>query len=226
MLGRDAPAASRTDHGRAEVVDRQSNDPDGDAVVSIEEAGDHEQGGAEHRGRRESQQRAAAVGIVTDDDGGEEEMKQADDEVRDTEQHRVVSEGARHRQRGGEHRAHRGEHHQPDAALVDVHRARQPRVHAPRPPERSEGEHPTENPVPRRVVREQDRDLGKGEDEGQVEEELERGDLVLRVWLGLAARVVRHARTLAQLDRGYVVRRTRLAEPGWPGTCAVMTQPS
>ena len=197
MLGRNAPAVSPTDHGRAEVVDCERNDPDGDAVVSIEEAGDHEQGGAEQRGRRESQQRAAEGGIVTDDDGGQEKMKQADDEVRDTEQHRVVSEGAGHRQSGDKHRAHRGEHQQPDAALVDVHRAREPRVHAPRPPERSEGEHPAEDPVPRRVVREQDRDLSKGEDEGQVEEELERSDLVLRVWLELAARVVGHARTLA-----------------------------
>ena len=135
-------------------------------------------------------------------------MKQADEEVRDTEQQRVVSEGAGHRQSGDEHRAYRGEHQQPDAALVDVHRAREPRVYAPRPPERGEGEQPAKDPVPRRVVREQDRDLSEGEDEGQIEEELERSDLVLRVWLGLAARVG-HGRALAQLNRGYVVSRMR-----------------
>ena len=110
---------------------------------------------------------------------GEDEMKQADEEVRDAEQHGVVSEGARHRQRDAEHRGHRGEHRQPDATLVDIHRARQPGVHAPRPPERREHEHPAEDPAPRRVVREQDRDLGDREHEDQVEEELERSDLVL-----------------------------------------------
>jgi hypothetical protein len=32
------------------------------------------------------------------------------------------------RQRDAEHRPHRGEHRQPDASLVHIHRARQPRV--------------------------------------------------------------------------------------------------
>ena len=131
------------------------------------------------RGRSEAEKRAAAVGIVASDDGGEDEMKQADEEVGDAEQHGVVSEGARHRQGDAEHRRHRGEHRQPDATLVDVHRARQPRVDAPRPPERREHEHPAEDSTPRRVVREQDRDLGDREHEDQVEEELERRDLVL-----------------------------------------------
>jgi hypothetical protein len=51
--------------------------------------------------------------------------------------------------------------------------------------------------TPRRVVREQARDLGDGEHEGQVKEELERGDLVLVAVLELALGVG-HARTLAQ----------------------------
>jgi hypothetical protein len=123
------------------------------------------------------------------------------------EQHSVVSEGARHRQGDAEHRAHRGEHHQPDATLVDIDRARQPRVYAPRPPERREDEHPAEDSTPRRVVREQDRDLGDGEHEGQVEEELERGDLVLIAALEHALGVG-HALTLAQRRA-----RARKAEP-------------
>ena len=101
---------------------------------------------------------------------------------------RVVSESARHREGDAEHRGHRAEHRQADAALVDIHRARQPRVDGPRPPERREDEHPAEDPAPGRVVREHDRDLGDREHEDQVEEELERRDLVLGVWRGLRAR--------------------------------------
>ena len=69
-------------------------------------------------------------------------MEQADEEVGDAEQHGVVAEGARHCQGDSEQRGHRGEHHQPDAALVYIEGARQPRVHSPGPPERRENEHP------------------------------------------------------------------------------------
>src|SRR5215217_3752821 len=41
---------------------------------------------------------------------------------------RMERQGAWHRQRDAEHRPHRGEHRQPDASLVHIHRARQPRV--------------------------------------------------------------------------------------------------
>ena len=56
-------------------------------------------------------------------------------------------------------------------------------------------EHSAEDAAPRRVVREEHGDLGDGEDEREVEEELERSDLVLRVDLGLAVRLG-HATTL------------------------------
>ena len=112
-------------------------------------------------------------------------MQEPDAEVGEAEQHGVVSEGARHRQPDAEHRRHRGEHRQPDAALVDVDRARQPCVSGPRPPERREHEHPVEHPVPGRVVREQARDLGDREHEDEVKEELERRDLVLVAVVGL-----------------------------------------
>ena len=122
-------------------------------------------------------------------------MKESDEEVRSTEQHGVVSEGARHRQGHAEHAAHRGEHHKPDSALVDIRRARQPRVDAPRPPQRREHKHPAEDSGPGRVVRQQDRDLGHCEHKSQVEEELERCDLVLvaaaALRVGPAHRVIR-----------------------------------
>src|SRR5581483_11752802 len=105
----------------------------------------------------------------------------------------VVPERAWNGERGDQHRAHRGEHREADAALVDVHRARQPRVPGPRPPERDEDEHPAEDSTPRWIVREQARHLGDREHEDQVEEELERRDLVLGVVLELA-RSLRHRR--------------------------------
>ena len=193
VLGCDAPPASHADHDRAEVVDGKRDEPDRDALVPLQEACKHQQQGADDRGWREPHKRATAIGIVAADDGGEDEMKQTNEEVSHTEQHGVVSEGARHRQGDAEHRAHRGQHRQPDATLVDIHRARQPRVDAPRQPERREGEHPAKHSMPRRVVHEQARDLGHREHEDQVEEELERGDLVLGGVLVFALGV-RHAR--------------------------------
>jgi hypothetical protein len=171
--------------------------------VPVEEAGQDEQHRAENRSRHEPQQRAAALGIPARDGGGEDEMKETDEEVRAAEQHGVVSEGARHRQGHPEHRAHRGEHRQPDAAFVHVERARQPRVDAPRPPQCGQDEHSTHDPTPRRVVREQARDLCDREHEDQVEEELERRDLVLGVRLVLVNRLalrvrLGHDRTLAR----------------------------
>jgi hypothetical protein len=198
VLGRDAPAASRADHGRAEIVDRQRDEPDSDPRVPLEEAGDDDQRGTDDRSRREPEQRVPAGGIVAYDDGGEDEMKEADDEVRNAEEQRVVSEGARYRQGDAEHGSHRGKHRETDAALVHIHRARQPRVDAPPPPERCEHEHAAEDSAPGRVVREQARDLRDREHEHQVEEELERRDLVLVVVLELALDVG-HVLTLAQL---------------------------
>ena len=152
-------------------------------------------------------------------------MQDAHEEVGDAEQHGVVAEGARHRERGDEHRGDRGEHRQPDAALVDVDRARQPRVDGPRPPERGENEHPAEHAAPRRVVDEQARDLGHREHEDEVEEELERGDLVLRVGLELAVGVG-HARTLVQLlcNQGGQLGRRDTVPAGHDARAAIATR--
>ena len=147
VLGRDPPALPDADHPRAEVVDRERDEPDHDAVGSVEEAGEDEQAGAESRRGREAEECAAAGGIVAHDGGREDEMKQADEEVGDAEQHGVVPESAGHRQSDAEHRAHRREHQQPDASLVDVRGARQPGVRAPRPPDGREDQHPAEDPL-------------------------------------------------------------------------------
>ena len=111
-------------------------------------------------------------------------MDEAHDEVGDPEQDGFVPERLRHGQRHDQHRRGRGEHRQPDATLVHIHCAGQRGVGRPGPPERREHEHPSEDAVPGRVVREQLRGLGDREHEHQVEEELERGDLVLEVGVG------------------------------------------
>ena len=176
VLGRDLPAESHTNHARAEVVDGKRNHPDGDARVAVYEAGDDEKQSAEKRRRRESEKHAAARWIVAGDDRHEGDMQNANEEVRNPEQDGVVFEGAWHRQCDAEHCGHRAEHRQPDPAVVDIDRARQPRVHGPCPPERPENEHPAEYSTPGWFVRKQDRDLGDREHEHQVEEQLKRRD--------------------------------------------------
>ena len=125
VLGRDPPAAANADNDRAEVVDAKRDHPYRDPLVSLEEARQQKQRGADDRGRSEPDKRAVAVGIVATGDGRKDEMKKTDEEVGGAEQHGFVAEGARHRQGDQEHRQRRGEHRQPDAALVDVYRARQ-----------------------------------------------------------------------------------------------------
>jgi hypothetical protein len=80
------------------------------------------------------------------------------------------------------------------------------RVSDPCPPDRREDEHPAEDSTPRRLVRQQARDLSDREHEDQVEEELERGDLMLVAVLEFG---LGHGWTLAQLVR------TPLRRPSW-----------
>jgi hypothetical protein len=54
-------------------------------------------------------------------------------------------------------------------------------VSAPRPPQSGEHEHAAVEPLPRRVIRHQGRDLREREDEHEVEEKLERDDAFLGV---------------------------------------------
>ena len=166
---------------RSEIVESEGHDPDRDALVPVHEPGDHEQERADDRGRGEAHECTPSIGVVTADDGRKDEVQQANEQVRAAEEHGVVAEGARHGEGGAEHRAHRTENRQPYATFVDVRRTRQPGVGNPRPPERGEHEQPAQHPTPRRVMREQARDLRDREHEDQVEEELERRDLMLGV---------------------------------------------
>ena len=197
-----------------EVVDRERDDPDDDSRVPVEEARDDEERRADQGRGREPKDRAAAFGIVASHDPGENEVKRADEEVRDGEQQRVVSERPGNRERDEEHRPGRCEHDESHTAFVDIGRARQPGVGLPRPPDRGEDEHPAENARPRRLVCEQPRYLRDREHERQVEEQLERSDLVLGVDCVLALGLG-HARTLASEQRpaGAASRQPRVASP-------------
>ena len=217
VLGCDPPASSDADDDRAEVVDRERDDPDDDSRVPVEEARDDEERRADQGRGREPKDRAAAFGIVASHDPGENEVKRADEEVRDGEQQRVVSERPGNRERDEEHRPGRCEHDESHTAFVDIGRARQPGVGLPRPPDRGEDEHPAENARPRRLVGEQPRYLRDREHERQVEEQLERSDLVLGVDYVLALGLG-HARTLASEQRpaGAASRQPPCSVPAWP----------
>ena len=173
------------DHRRAHVVDRKRHHPDRDPRVPLDEGGHHEQRRRRAvRGRHYPQERAAGRGRC------EQRWRRGRGGARGrrgtrTRTRRVVSERAGHRQGDAEHRPHGGEHDQPDAALIDVQRAGQPGIAAPRPPDRRQHEHPPKHSAPRRVIGEQARDLRDREHEDQVEEQLERGDLMLAVKLGV-----------------------------------------
>jgi hypothetical protein len=118
-------------------------------------------------------------------------MEYTDGKETDPEEQSVVTESGRYRQSDTEQHRHRGQHHEPDAAFVDVDRARQPGVTGPGPPDRSEHKQATKNSVPGRVVDQEARDLRDREHEDEVEEKLERCDLVLvaacRLALGIRA---------------------------------------
>lgn len=69
--------------------------------------------------------------------------------------------------------AHGAEHGQAHGALFGVERVRQPRVPSPRPPQGAEEHEGLEHATPRRVGGKEAGDLGDGEDEDQIEEQLE-----------------------------------------------------
>ena len=115
------------------------------------------------------------------------EVEQTHDEVRDPEEDAVRTERFRDGERDDEHGRHRREHARAHRSLLGLERVGQPRVGCPRPPERGQYDQPLPEPVPRGVVRHEQGDLRDGEDEDEVEEELERSDPLL---------ALRHGRTL------------------------------
>jgi hypothetical protein len=148
----------------------------------------HDQRRPEEGGRRKAQEHTAPITILACDHGREDEMQQANQEVRDPEEHSIAAKSPWHRQGDTQHHRRRSEHCQPDATLVDIDRASEPGVGRPRPPDRRKNERRVQQPMPRRVVREQTRYLRDREHEDEVEEELKRRDLVLTFLLPLKPR--------------------------------------
>ena len=101
-------------------------------------------------------------------------MKGADDEVRDGEDQGLGSERRWRREGHDQHRGRRGEHDQANAALFGVEGVRQPGIGGPRPPQRSKQERATQEPFPALVRGEEPGHLRDGEDEDEVEEQLQR----------------------------------------------------
>jgi hypothetical protein len=82
----------------------------------------------------------------------ERQMHGDDDEECGAEEHAVVAEHTRYRERRDEHRDQRDEQCGADESLLGVDGVRQPGVGRPRPPERPEHEHAAADPGKCRVV--------------------------------------------------------------------------
>jgi hypothetical protein len=148
---------------------------------AVQRAGhDDQHGGRQHRGGHPHDD-VAQLRIAARDDRVGPEMQHPHRQVGDPEDHPVVAERARHGQRRDEHRAHGRQQHDAHGALVGPRGVAQPHVGLPRPPQRGEDGEPLDEARPRRVGRDEPRDLRDREDEDEVEEELERRDLLLDV---------------------------------------------
>ena len=126
-------------------------------------------------------------------------MHDVHDQEGHSEQDAVTAERVRDGERGDEHRRHRNQHRPPHRSDTGIDGVRQPGVGRPRPPEHAENQQTVPEPTPRRIIRQQRRDLREREHEHEIEEELERRDALLTLSVRLT-----HKRTLA---RTAVVRR-------------------
>lgn len=188
---RHPPALTPADQ-HAQVVDRQGARPDRRLRRAVEKARADDQRGPERRRGHHAQNGAEQIRVSLARDRVEHEVEKADGEVREPEQHAVGVEGLRDGERDEQHGAHRPEHGQAHGALLGVERVGEPGVRRPRPPERGEDEQPAAEPLPGGVGRHEAGDLRDGEDEDEVEEELERSDALL----ALSVVVLHHRETL------------------------------
>ncbi len=172
MEARDAP------HVGGAVVDHDRDDPQPGRGAAVQEAGDRDQ---HRRGQQPGRERADRVGHLdlVDPVGVDGEVDHPHRQVGDAEDHRVLAERLRHRERGDQHRAHRAEQRDPGDSVVGVQGVGEPGVAGPRPPDHGQHQHPLAEALPRRVGGHQAGDLGEREYEDEVEEELEWGDPIL-----------------------------------------------
>ena len=176
--GREPPPPPASDQ-RAEVVDRQGGDPQRRARPA------HRRSWRPRAARLRARRRARIGGrrrelrIAAAGDRVEDEVERADEEIRDTEDEGIDAERRRASRGDDEHRRRRGEDGQADGAFFRIEGVRQPRIGRPCPPQRREQQQPADQPLPGFVFREEAGDLGDGEDEDEVEEQLERRDPLL-----------------------------------------------
>ena len=189
--GRHAEAAHPEHVGPGEVQP-QCDDPDGGSQRAVvNNPGEDQEQRRREGGARESPDRLAGVDQLIRL-GEDEDVQPARDRVGHAEEQRVVAERVRGGQRGHQERAHHREHEDALAPLLGGHVVREPGIGPPGPPQRRENEHSLPEPLPGGVLRHERRHLGQGEDEDQIEEELERGHPLLGV-LRLLRRCLRHA---------------------------------
>jgi hypothetical protein len=91
----------------------------------------------------------------------------------------IVVERLRHGDGKNERGGHRGEHRGSPEPLLRLDDVAEPRVADPRPPQQCEDQQPAHDHVGGQVARHQGRDLCEGEDEDEVEEQLDRRDASL-----------------------------------------------
>ena len=95
---------------------------------------------------------------------------------------KISGVGPERRGRGQGHDQHGGrrrEDGQANGAFLRVEGVRQPGIGGPRPPQGREEEDAAQQPVCAQVLREEPGDLRDGEDEDEIEEQLERRDPLL-----------------------------------------------
>lgn len=100
-------------------------------------------------------------------------MEDTRDEVRDAKGYAGGAERVGYRERHNEHRGDRPEHGEPDGSLFRVEGVRQPGVGGPRPPQHAKKHQAPEETTPSRIVGKEPRDLRDGENDNEVEEQLE-----------------------------------------------------
>jgi hypothetical protein len=105
-------------------------------------------------------------------DREQDEVQGADEEVRDPEDDGLRTERRRRRECHDQHGGRCGEDRQSNGAFLGIDGVRQPGVRPPRSPQRGKQKRPAQQSFPGLVGCEEAGDLGDGEAEDEVEEQL------------------------------------------------------
>jgi hypothetical protein len=120
------------------------------------------------------------LGIVAAGDRVEHDVERPDKEIRDAKDQRLGAECRWRREGHDQHHARRREHGKSYGAFFGIESVGQPRIGFPRPPQGREEEGAAQQALARLVGGEETGDLGEGEDEDEVKEQLERREPLSR----------------------------------------------